>query len=157
MFEIAGGIIIAVIVLWILAAFWREILKVLGAFAVVYLFLGALLMTLFLGVECFHLLCFLIGRHAATAITDPIIAFTVIVGPWLFLMATSDDFDIPKAAFRWIRSLCRRSTWRAWWKRYRVVSGHHQPLFIWAHAPYLWLARFRKRSFPLSRVQRRVE
>jgi hypothetical protein len=49
----------------------------------------------------------------------------------------------------------RKKTWVAWWKRYRIVAGFRSPLFVLAHAPYLWLAKLRSKQLPLSRVQER--
>jgi hypothetical protein len=89
------------------------VVRVVMAIGALYLFLGALFLLCFAGVEVFHLLVFCIGRPLATAIVDPILVFAVTVLPFGLWMDSLDDFDITRAVWRWLR---RRF-------RFRVTTG----------------------------------
>jgi len=142
--EIASGIVLGGIALFILAAFAEPLIKLAmwlaGAGAVLAILTVIVLLC---AGELPRLRHWLLGVAMIVAVIAALVETMEglpNVRRWGNLLAT-----------KFVRFL------KKWWARYRIVSGHRQPLFVLAHAPYLWAARLRKRSFPWSRVQRRLE
>lgn len=153
MLGITAGIIIAVLILWVLLAFIREI-----AIVGLYVLGFCLLMVTFCfacwgATGVFHWLSSLIGHDAAEGIANAIMLIGIFITLRLLWFDSRENYAFTKRICKAMWRVCKSSTWEAWRRRYRLVTADSQPEIL-GYSPYLWTARI-LRSRRHSQAMRR--
>lgn len=154
--EVAAGVVLGGIVLWLLAAFAESLLKLAICIAGIIAAILALLLVVWILTEAYHGISIMSDGSAVvhTPADDRAEGLAILIIGATLIFVTWKTIIVGEKIIRELRLTIPLSS-RRWWRKYRVVSGHG-PLFVLAHAPWLWLARLRQRSYPWSRIQRRT-
>lgn len=160
MLEIAGGIVLGFFALALVMTLFVAVISLISRFreGIVVAIIALLAVGLFyLGCwaawTSYEWLCGTFGKTYVDLFAEPLVVGSVVVGIPLIWLDSLRDFKQTARFFRWIVRAGKPSTWKAKWRRYRIVAGHTPPIVL-GYAPFLWMAKMRKKSLPLSRVQR---
>lgn len=160
MLEIAGGIVLGFFALALVMALFIAVVNLISRFSEdLIVFAGIVLAVVFFMLGCWAAwsgyvwLCGVFGETYVDLFAEPLVVGSIVVGLPLLFLDSLQGFKWTARFFRWAVRVGKPSTWKARWRRYRIVAGHTPPIVL-GYAPFLWMAKMRKKSLPLSRVQR---